>query len=72
METKRPRDGYVRCETLMPILASQILPIPGQPTRRVLGLMTEDGSLALGVTAESAQDISDQLAKAATEMRMLG
>jgi hypothetical protein len=68
---RRPREGYVRCETLMPILACQILPIPEQPTRRVLGLLTEDGSLALGVTAESAQDIADQLAQAATDMRKL-
>jgi hypothetical protein len=72
VETKQPLEGYVRCDTLMPILASQIVPIPEQPTRRVLGLMTEDGALALGVTAESAQDISDQLAEAATEMRKLG
>ena len=72
MEVKQPLEGYVRCDTLMPILASQVVPIPGQPTRRVLGLMTEDGALSLGVTAESAQDISDQLAEAAMEMRKLG
>jgi hypothetical protein len=64
-----PIEGYVRCETLMPILGVQILPIPGMPTRRVLGLLTEDGSLALGVTAESAQELADLLAKAASEMR---
>lgn len=69
MKAKLPRPGYVRCETLMPILACQILPIPETPTRRALGLLTEDGSLALGVTAESAQELSDLLAKAATEMR---
>lgn len=69
MEPKHPKDGYVRCETLIPILGSQILPIPGMPTRRALAVLTEDGSLALGVTAESAQELSDLLAKAATEMR---
>jgi hypothetical protein len=69
METRDPLDGYVRCETLIPILGCQILPIPEMPTRRALALLTEDGSLALGVTAESAQEISDLLAKAAMEMR---
>ena len=69
MKAKVPRDGYVRCETLMPLLASQILPIPEMPTRRALGLLTEDGSLALGVTAESAQELSELLATAAMEMR---
>ena len=52
MKAKVPRDGYVRCETLMPLLGCQIIPIPEMPTRRVLGLLTEDGNLALGVTAE--------------------
>ena len=66
---KPPMDGYVRCEALMPILGVQILPIQEMPTRRVLAILTEDGSLALGVTAESAQEISDLLAKAAKEMR---
>jgi hypothetical protein len=66
---KPPMDGYVRCEALMPILGVKILPIPEMPMRRVLALLTEDGSLALGVTAESAQELSDLLAKAATEMR---
>jgi hypothetical protein len=69
MKAKDRIEGYVRCETLMPILGVQILPIPEMPTRRVLALLTEDGSLALGVTAESAQELSDLLAKAATEMR---
>ena len=61
--------GYVRCETLMPILGCQILPIPEMPTRRALSLLTEDGSLALGVTAETAQALSELLATAAMEMR---
>jgi hypothetical protein len=67
--TSLPRSGYVRCETLIPILGVQILPIPEMPTRRVLALLTEDGPLALGVTAESAQEIADLLSKAAMEMR---
>ena len=66
---KKPLDGYVRCETLMRILACRIAHIPGSPTRRALGLMTEDGALALGITAESAQELSELLAKAATDMR---
>jgi hypothetical protein len=70
MEAKAQVDGYVRCETLLPILGVQILPIPETPTRLVLALLTEDGSLALGVTAESAQEISDLLAKAASKMRL--
>ena len=69
MRVKSPRDGYVRCETLMPVLAVSIEPIPEMPTRRVLGLMTDDGPLALGVTAESAQLIADFLAHAASDMR---
>jgi hypothetical protein len=64
--------GYVRAETLMPILGVQMLGIPNQPTRRVLALLTEDGSLALGVTAESAQAIADMLSVAAEEMRKAG
>jgi hypothetical protein len=62
----------VRAETLMPILGEQILSIPNQPTRRALALLTEDGSLALGVTAESAQAIADTLSAAAEEMRKAG
>jgi len=69
MKVKNQIEDYVRCETLMPILGMQILPIPEMPTRRALALLTEDGSLALGVTAESAQELSDLLAKAAAEMR---
>jgi hypothetical protein len=69
MQTKEQIEGYVRCETLLPILGVQILPIPEMPTRRVLALLTDDGSLALGVTAESAQEIARLLGKAATEMR---
>jgi hypothetical protein len=69
MEAKAQIEGYVRCETLMPILAAQIAPIPQMPTRRALALPTEDGPLALGVTAESAQEMADLLAKAASEMR---
>jgi hypothetical protein len=69
MRVKSPRDGYVRCETLMPVIAVSIAPIPEMPTRRALGLLTDDGALALGVTAESAQLIADFLAHAASEMR---
>ncbi len=69
MRAREPIANYVRCETLLPILGVQILPIPESPTRRALALLTEDGSLALGVTAESAQEIADLLAKAAGEMR---
>lgn len=71
MEAKTPIDGYVRCDTLMPILAAGIEPIPAMPTRRVLGLMTEDGTLTLGLTAETAQELADLLARAASEMRLL-
>jgi hypothetical protein len=69
MQAKDQIEGYVRCETLIPILGAQILPIPRMPTRRVLALLTEDGALALGLTAESAQEIADLLMKAAAEMR---
>jgi hypothetical protein len=69
MRVKSPRDGYVRCETLLPVLSCQIVPIPDTPTRRVLGLLTEDGALAIGVTADSAQQIADFLARAASAMR---
>jgi hypothetical protein len=70
MRVKSPRDGYVRCETetLMPVLGSQIVPIPDMPTRRAFCLLTDDGPLALGVTAESAQLIADFLAQAASNM----
>jgi hypothetical protein len=70
-EDKRAVPGYVRAETLLPIRGCQILSIPGMPTRRVLGILTGDGSLALGVDAESAQSLSELLAKAAKEMRGL-
>ena len=70
MQAKDPIEGYVRCETLMPILGVQVLPIADMPTRKALALLTEDGSLALGVTAESAQDIARLLEKAASEMRL--
>ena len=70
MQAKDPIEGYVRCETLMPILGVQVLPITDMPTRKVLALLTEDGSLALGVTAESAQDIARLLERAALEMRL--
>lgn len=68
-EPKTAIPGYVRCETLLQIRACQILPIPEMPHRRALALQTNDGDLALGVDAESAQFLSDLLAKAATEMR---
>ena len=70
MQAKDPIEGYVRCETLMPILGVQVLPVTDMPTRRVLALLTEDGSLALGMTAESAQEIARLLEKAASEMRL--
>jgi hypothetical protein len=70
MQANDPIEGYVRCETLMPILGVQVLPITGMPTRKVLALLTEDGSLALGLTAESAQDIARLVEKAASEMRL--
>jgi hypothetical protein len=66
---KSPRDGYVRCETLMPVIGCVIATIRDMPTRRVLGLLTDDGVFALGVTAESAQSIADFLAQAAMDMR---
>jgi hypothetical protein len=69
MRVKSPREGYVRCETMMPVLAAQIAPIPEMPTCRALCLLTEDGPLAIGVTAKSAQQIADFLAQAAAEMR---
>jgi hypothetical protein len=56
-------------QTLMPVLGCQVAAIPGNPTRRALCLLTEDGALALGVTAESAQELADRLLKAAAEMR---
>jgi hypothetical protein len=52
-------------------LGVQILQAPEMPTWRVLVLLTEDGTLVLGVTAESAQGIADMLAKAASEMRSM-
>ena len=70
MQAKDPIEDYVRCETLMPILGVQVLPITDTPTRQALALFTEDGSLALGVTAESAQEIARLLEKAASEMRL--
>jgi hypothetical protein len=69
LKIKTPRNGYVRCATEMPILAVQLVPIPDNPTRGVLGLLTEDGPLALGVTADSAQEIADLLGRAASVMR---
>jgi len=72
MATRPQQQGYVRCEMLIPILGSQILPIPESPSRRVLALLTEDGSLALGITAEAAQEMAEQLTKAAADMRKAG
>jgi hypothetical protein len=69
MRAKDQIEGYVRCDTLMPLLAAVILPIPGMPTCRALGILTEDGSLSLGLTAESARELADLLAAAAAEMR---
>jgi hypothetical protein len=50
-------------------LCCPIFPVPDVPTRRVVGLLTQDGPLSLGVNAESAQDIADMLTQAAAEMR---
>ena len=69
MRVKSPRDGYVRCETLMPVLGCFILSKPDMPTCCAMALLTEDGPLALGVTAEGAQRIAEILAKAAADMR---
>ena len=66
---KPPIEGYVRCEALIPILGCQVMLVAGYPTRRALGLLTEEGALVLSVTAESAQELADQLSKAAAEMR---
>jgi hypothetical protein len=63
------KEGYVRCETLLPALGCRILHNPETPTRRVLGLLTDDGSLTLNIDAEFPQTLSELLAKAATEMR---
>jgi hypothetical protein len=68
-EGKRSDRGLRALRDVDAILGMQIVPIPEMPTRRALALLTEDGSLALGVTAESAQELSDLLAKAAAEMR---
>jgi hypothetical protein len=54
---------------VMPVLAVSMAPIPEMPTRRALGLLTEDGPLALGVIAEGAQVMADLLAMAAADMR---
>jgi hypothetical protein len=72
MAVRQQQPGYVRCEMLMPVLASKIMPISESPSRRVLALLTEDGSLALGITAEAAQEMADQLTKAAADMRKAG
>jgi hypothetical protein len=69
MRVKTPRNGYVRCDTLLPVLSCEIAPIPGMPTQRVLWLLTEDGAVALRVTAKIAQQIAGFLARAATAMR---
>ena len=69
MRVKSPRDGYVRCDTLMPVRAVSVEPIPDMPTHRALCFRTEDGALAFGVTAESVQTISDMLTRAAAAMR---
>lgn len=67
MKLKPARDGYVRCETLLPIQACFIFSNPKMPTLRVVGLLTEDGPLSLGVTAESAHLPGDQLAAGGIE-----
>lgn len=69
MRVKAPRDGYVRCDILLPVIGCQIAPIPDMPTCRALWFLTADGALALGVTAKSAQQVADFLTRAATAMR---
>jgi hypothetical protein len=69
MKLKKPRDGYVRCETLMPILGCLMLQHREMPTHHAVCLYTEDGVLTLRVTAESAQSIADMLARSAADMR---
>ena len=69
MQLKPLRDGYVRCETLVPLHGCFILQHPDMPTRRAMALLTEEGPLALSVSAESAQWIAGILAKAAADMR---
>jgi hypothetical protein len=69
MKLKPPRNGYVRCETLFPALACFIFSNPAMPTCCAMGLLTDDGLLSLGVTAESAQAIADMLTEAAAQMR---
>jgi hypothetical protein len=69
MRVKAPRDGYVRCDTLMPALECQIAPIPDMPVCRAFCLLTVDGGLAPAVTVHSAQYIADMLRRAAARMR---
>jgi hypothetical protein len=69
LELHLPRYGYVRCGTELPVLAFQLQPIPDMPTRIILGVRTEDGTLALGLNADSVQELADQLARAAAAMR---
>jgi hypothetical protein len=69
MQPKAPRDGYVRCETLLPTLGCFILQHRKTPTRHAMCLHTEDGRLVIGLTAESAEGIADLLAQAASDMR---
>jgi hypothetical protein len=61
-------EGYVRCDTFLPILGAHILHNPEMPTIRVLRVTTHDGVLALGVTAEVAQQMADMLARAASTL----
>jgi hypothetical protein len=53
----------------MPILGELILPGARPADESGAGTLTEDGALALGVTAESAQAIAGTLAAAAAEVR---
>jgi len=68
-ELKEQIEGYARCETVLPVMGGQIMNIPGMPARRAMVLKTMDGTLALGITAESAKDIAQALLKAAKEMK---
>jgi hypothetical protein len=69
MQAIAPKDGYVRCGLLMPMLGCRVLPVPETPMKRVLGILTDDGQLAIEIDAEAAQVLSELLAKAIIEMR---
>jgi len=67
---EKARQGYTRNETLLPIRAFQIVPIDDRPDRCVLYLLTEDGSLALGVDKESSKAMGEALLKASNRLSL--